>query len=156
MLTAMLSGTATVLPSGRILKLVWGAGTDANALPAGATSIAYCEPIPVSDVEQLGVLLFPNSGISVGVVARIQWSPDGVNFVEEKLEQPGAVSGGVQQFQSVIKEWGPNTAPWPIWRPVTCPYFRLGVYAVSATASTDSVAAFVMLQRPGQLQGPAA
>ena len=97
MLTAMLSGTATVLPSGRILRLVWGAGTSANALPVGAGAIVYCEPIPVSDVEQLGVLLFPNAGISVGVAARIQWSPDGVNFVEEKLEQPGAVSGGVPE-----------------------------------------------------------
>jgi hypothetical protein len=157
MISLVLSGLASTLPSGATLKLNWaqGGAGGANALGNGVANIVYTAAIPVYDVEQLGILLFPSGStgpISVSVVARLQWSADGVNFVEEKLEQPNAVSGGVQQFPAVIKEWGPNTLSWPIWRPATAVYFKLGLYATSAPAAGDLVTTFVMLQRPDQIE----
>lgn len=161
MINQALFGVGNVLPSGATLKLSWteGGAGGTNVLHSGVANISYTAAIPIDDAEQLGILIFPagTSGagsdeISVPVVARLQWSVDGDLFVEEKLEQPAAVSGGVQQFSAVIKEWGPNTLAWPIWRPACACYFKLGLYATGDPAATDTVTVFVLLQQPGQLQ----
>jgi hypothetical protein len=152
MITLVLSGVNLVLPSGSTLKLNWNwnGSSGANTLTNGSVGMNYSAAIPAGDVDQLGIII--STSVVTAVVARIQWSADGVTFVEEKLEQANAVSGGVQQFPAVIKEWGPNTTSWPIWRPVTAVYFKLGLYSNGAPTTNDSVSAFIMLQRPGQLQ----
>ena len=152
MIALVLSGTVNALPSGENLSLDWNNGGTggANPLGNGAASIAYSAAVSAGDVEQLGILIFPT--VTTAIVARIQWSADGANWVEEMLEQPSAVSGGVQQFAPVIKEWGPSLTKFPLWRPVTAVYFRLGIYSNGVPGSTDSVTTYVLLQRPEQLQ----
>jgi hypothetical protein len=129
-----------------------------NTLGNGVANIVYAPWTPVLDAEQLGLLFmldttaggaYPAGG---GAVVRMQWAPDQglaapTVFAEEPIEQLGTPAAGVERDLINIKEWGPATASFLIWRPAAAHLFRVGVYASAAPGANARVRLFVERQR---------
>jgi hypothetical protein len=139
---------------------VWtqAGGGGNNTFGNGVGTIAFTPWTSALDAEQLGLFFalddsvggaFPAGG---GAVVRIQWAPDQVTppvavFAEEPIEQLGAPAAGVERDLINIKEWGPQTASFLIWRPAAAHIFRVGVYGSAAPGANARVRLFVERQR---------
>lgn len=117
-----------------------GAG-GTHVLGVGAGAITWTPAIPCIDVEQLGVLI-QHAGTN-NVVMRMQFGSqdDSPQWVNECVEEIGAIVAGAQRYDLYIKEWGPLApgAAFHVSRPVDAHQVRIGFYAVGAVAANDTV-----------------
>jgi len=117
-----------------------GAG-GTHTLGVGAGAITWTPAIPCLDVEQLAILL-THTGTNP-VVMRMQFGGAAASptWVDEVVEEIGAIVAGAQRYDLYIKEWGPIAAgsSFHVSRPIDAHQVRLGFYAVGAVAGNDVV-----------------